>query len=137
MKYRFNRTLIIDDSSTDRYILKRTLSAGSFSEEYMEASTGVEALDKLTLRNGSILPNLIFLDVNMPVLNGFEFLDALQKIHGQLNKQIPVIIMCSIRDDHDKARAATYENVIAYLIKPVLMEDLEKLFDGNHFSQTA
>jgi CheY-like chemotaxis protein len=78
------------------------------------------ALD--ALRETDSLPDLILLDINMPVLNGWEFLDAIKENEKFLS--IPIYILTSSINDEDKTKAKEYPNIKDYIVKPLTREKL-------------
>jgi len=105
-------TLVIDDETLARQRLKRMLSAHESINIIGEASNGMEGLQQIELLG----PDLIFLDIEMPALNGFELL-------GRLAKP-PKIIFTTAYDQY--AVKAFEEESIDYLLKPIEKERLEK-----------
>lgn len=106
------RTLIIDDEDLARERLKRLISVYDNLELIGEASNGAEGLEKIE----TLVPDLIFLDIEMPVLNGFEMLARL--------KTPPKVIFTTAYDQY--AVKAFEEESIDYLLKPIEAERLEK-----------
>ncbi|WP_308990576.1 LytTR family DNA-binding domain-containing protein [Mariniflexile litorale] len=109
-------TIIIDDEPPARMRLKKLL--GNFSENIHiigEAQTGVEARDMIN----TLKPDLIFLDIEMPGLTGFELLEAIE--------HMPMIVFCTAYDQYSLKAFET--NSIDYLVKPVRLERLEKTIE--------
>jgi len=118
--------MIIDDDSTDRYLLKRIIKKSNFSCETFEAENGQEALDFLTNYEQNKLkyesdfpPILIFLDINMHIMGGFEFLENFSLLREGTEKyQTSVFTMLTSserKDDID--RAHSYDFVKGYITK--------------------
>ena len=118
--------LVVDDSETDRYLLKRLIQKTELIEFIYEVENGQEALDhleKMLLNSNDEqevrFPNIIFLDVNMPLLNGFEFLQKYLDF-TQENKQFPIsniIMFSSSENEEDRKKALAYDFVNDYMIK--------------------
>src|SRR4030095_2726616 len=106
------RTLIIDDEASARSRLRKLLSAYPEVEIVGEAQDGLEALNRITETG----PDLLLLDVQMPVQNGFEVLDSIPA------KRMPLVIFATAHDEY--ALAAFDANAIGYLLKPVKQERL-------------
>jgi CheY-like chemotaxis protein len=127
-------TLIIDDSEADRYILKRLIKKTGISEHIYEKENGQDALDFLAdyevnfkANPEQFPPILIFLDINMPIMDGFEFLEEFEKLQKMHDYSGSVLIMftSSERED-DKAKALAYGFVKGYLYKmPSSAEELK------------
>ena len=106
-------TLIIDDEPPARARLHKLLE--SFPETFRvvdEAKNGTEAVEKIN----QLQPDVIFLDIEMPGLNGFELLERLEKI--------PIVIFCTAFDQYSLKAFET--NSIDYLLKPVRLERLQQ-----------
>ena len=109
-------TLIIDDEPLARTRLEKLLL--NFPERINIigfSKNGAEALQQIN----SLKPDLIFLDIEMPLLNGFELIEALETI--------PLIVFCTAHDEY--AVKAFETNSVDYLVKPVRLERLEKTID--------
>lgn len=107
--------LVVDDSESDRYILRRLLKNAKIGDEVIECAGGREAL---ALLESGARPDLVFLDVNMPTMTGFEFLDAFVASGFDRTQPATTIIMCtSSSDPTDRARAAEFAFVGAYMVK--------------------
>jgi CheY-like chemotaxis protein len=113
----------------DALLLKQVLKNVSQNENVVSFECPLHALahieDCMERKAYVELPDLIFLDINMPHLNGFQFLDALSELEG--NFKTKVVMVTSSDDVKDIEKSAEYEYVIGYLIKPVRKEDLMHL----------
>ncbi|GAA4289731.1 LytR/AlgR family response regulator transcription factor [Aestuariibaculum suncheonense] len=110
------RTLIIDDEPPARQRIKELL--GDFSETFLvvdEACNGEEGVEKIQI----LKPDIIFLDIQMPEMNGFEMLQKLQNI--------PIVVFCTAFDEYALQAFAT--NSLDYLLKPVRKERLQQTID--------
>ncbi len=114
------KVLLVDDSATMRKIVRRKIKeVGFVVDEFVEAGDGKQAL-KMVI-NDSV--NLIFLDWNMPVMNGLEFIQTLRSL--SLPKRIPVI-MVTTEGSHEKVNQALKSGVDDHILKPI---DTERLRD--------
>ena len=125
------QVLIVDDSEIDRYILNRKLSRlGKDVVAIAEQSDGDEALSYLDecLKNDANIPEVIFLDVNMPKMGGFEFLAKFSRLHQYSELRNSNVMMYSTSDrNEDRQRAFGYPCVKDFLIKGELsVDDLEQ-----------
>lgn len=118
--------MVIDDDKVDRYLLKRTISKLDIEVKIFEADTGKSALDFLAnyeenskLYGEDFPPLLIFLDINMPIMNGFEFLEAFSKLRaGSYDYSSSVFTMyTSSEREQDKKKVESYEFVKGFVIK--------------------
>ena len=109
---------LIDDDHIFVYGAKRLMREMDFYQDLSVFSNGQEALDHFTgqVKNGDVLPSLIFLDLNMPIMNGWEFLEAFLNIPGIEPKGISIYIMSSSVDPRDleKIQSHSFFSLIFY-----------------------
>ncbi len=128
--------LCVDDDPITLMLSKKVISKASFSNEIITAKNGEEALhyfDTLkqnTPNEDQKLPKLIFLDLNMPVMGGWEFLDSFNSnTYKDFNDAVKVIILSSTIDPEDLNKAKQYPVVIDFLPKPITTSMLEYLIE--------
>lgn len=130
-----NRTILcVDDDPITLMLYKKVIAKAEFGDTILFAQNGEEALElllKIKSQDSDLTtsqtPDLIFLDLNMPVMNGWDFLEHFtKKIHKQ-SKQISIIILSSTIDPSDYIRAKQYEVVTHFLSKPLTVEMLKDL----------
>ncbi len=94
---------------------------------------GKEAINHIEdhANNGAMLPDVIFLDLNMPIMDGWQFLDRYESILPKLAKRIDVYVLSSSIFPEDVDRAKSFNSVIEYLIKPIANEKLVEIV-ANH-----
>jgi len=115
------RVLIVDDSKTIRSIVRKILTASRFALDVQEAEEGIAALNQL--RSGNF--NMVFLDYNMPGLNGFETL-------SEIKREIPdvAVVMMTSRMDNGIAERARASGALAFLKKPFYPADIDAVLAG-------
>jgi CheY-like chemotaxis protein len=114
------RTLLVDDDPTVIFLVKRLFKHEGFPEALTTFLSSVEALTFLQKQAPlGGLPQVILLDLNMPILNGWEFLDALQPLQEQLRDQCLVYILTSSLAPTDTSRANNNPLVAGLLHKPL------------------
>jgi CheY-like chemotaxis protein len=125
--------LLVDDDETSNFISQSVIDKMSFAEHIHQAINGKEALDFLldqcTRELIDSCPQVVFLDINMPVMNGLEFLSEFSK-HDQNFLHIPeIFILTSSNDPDDKAHTDQYAMVKGYISKPLTVEKLNHYFE--------
>lgn len=124
--------LCIDDDPITLMLCKKVISKSSFSHEIITAQNGEEALHhfntlKYTNDKNKRKPELIFLDLNMPIMGGWEFLDHFTSPDYSEFNSAPVIVLSSTIDPEDLAKAKKYPIIIDFLSKPITQQMLEYL----------
>ncbi|MFK7915895.1 MAG: response regulator [Pseudomonadales bacterium] len=128
--------LIIDDNEVDRYLLKRQLDKTSLEVTTFEEADGLSALNFLRdYRNNRALypedfpPLIFFLDINMPLLNGWEFLAEFSQLRLEHAIESSVVVMFTTSERaEDREKAREYDFVADYLIKgEYSSQDLERV----------
>lgn len=123
--------LHVEDDSVDSMVVQRAFKKSNIPFQLLHATDGAEALDMLRGTNGkpklTPMPRYILLDINMPKMNGLEFLAELRK-DSELSI-ITVFILTTSNDDRDRAEA--YKNHVAgYILKPVKLENYVSTFEA-------
>jgi len=119
------RTLIVDDDPIYTMLMKKLLEKNGFDPPLRSFENGRLALDYLKENHKSDEAHVIFLDINMPVLNGWEFLNEIAAFASPA-KTFVLIVSSSINQS-DVDRANSNEYVIRYLTKPILSDTVEEL----------
>lgn len=124
-----SNVLIVDDDLVYRFAAVRTIAATGMVTKVTECENGQEALNYIndTLTAGEELPDIIFLDINMPVMNGWDFLAKFKKVMAGHPKAVHVYIVTSSIDQSDMEHAREYGNVTDYIIKPVSKEAFARI----------
>ncbi|GAB4376899.1 MAG: response regulator [Salibacteraceae bacterium] len=117
---------VIDDDTIYQYLLKRELIETNLAGELIGFSDGAQALAYIheVMDEPENLPDLILLDIKMPIMNGWEFLEEFIKVRPRLPKEIVVLVISSSIDENDIQRAQEYSEVTDYIIKPVKRDEL-------------
>jgi CheY-like chemotaxis protein len=127
-----DQILCVDDDPITLMLCKKVIIKSSFSNEIITAQNGEEALSYFnTIRYAKNKPNehpqLIFLDLNMPVMGGWEFLDHFNSPEFSEFNTIKVVVLSSTIDPEDLEKAKQYPMVIDFLSKPITRSMLEYL----------
>lgn len=130
----FDKILFVDDDPITLMLCKKVIAKSSFANEIATAQDGEEALNYFnTLKYDSTkkitdkIPQLIFLDLNMPVMGGWEFLDHFTSDDYAEFSETKVIILSSTIDPEDLQRAKKHPVIIDFLSKPITTSMLEYL----------
>ena len=123
---------IIDDDPIFIYGTKRIIKEVDFAENIIVYNNGQEAVDGLKeiINEGGFLPEVIFLDLNMPIMNGWEFLEEYKNCHYDISKKTTIYIISSSVDPRDLERVKHYNEVDMYILKPITPDDLGKILSS-------
>jgi len=124
--------LLIDDSAATNTLNRRFLEQMNIVEKITIKLNGQEGLTYLTSKNEfgvSPSPNLIFLDINMPVMDGFQFLEKYDKLDSSLKAEILVIMLTSSINEKDAEKARKYDAVHDFMQKPLSEAQVNNLLD--------
>ncbi|HEY8954527.1 response regulator [Chitinophaga sp.] len=124
-----NTIFIVDDDPIHQQIAKIMIERQAISSHIRVFSDAQDVLDFLRENAGDVqaLPDLILLDLNMPVMDGWEFLEEYAEFQDQLPKQIRIFVLTSSIDEKDKERVNAYSFVTGYLTKPLSKEIIAHL----------
>ena len=123
---------VIDDDSVYQFTASRTLKATKLTDQILQFPNGQEALNFLNdnSTNAAKLPDIIFLDINMPVTDGWMFLDAFTKSKADFAKPITIYMVSSSIDPRDLNRAKNNPSVSDYVEKPISLNKFTELLNG-------
>ncbi|MCI4642115.1 MAG: response regulator [Flavobacteriaceae bacterium] len=123
---KINMSCIIDDDPIFVYGTKKVMKEVDFCSDVIVYHNGQDAINGLRnlVEEKKELPSLIFLDLNMPVMDGWEFLDDFITIPNNNIEKVHVYVISSSIDANDFIRARNYEVVNNYILKPITPEDL-------------
>lgn len=121
--------LLVDDNDTDNFISKRIIEITKFARRVEVKSSGKGALDYLKEHQGDIgnIPNLIFLDINMPIVDGFVFLYEFEKFNELVKSKSKVIILSSSDNKRDIDKIVNNNHVIKFITKPLTEVALDEI----------
>ena len=114
---------VVDDDSVYQFTASRTLKATHLAHQILQFPNGKEALAFLKNghEEGRHLPDIIFLDINMPITDGWAFLEEFHQLKAKLGKEIKIYMVSSSIDPRDRNRARNYPEVTDYMEKPISM----------------
>lgn len=116
---------VVDDDAVYRRTVQRLLQSTELIENVLTFENGHFILDYLqNEENEQQLPDIILLDINMPQMNGWAFLDAYEKLKPKLSKSIRIYMVSSSSNKEDIDKTKTYTCVASYIFKPFSKKDL-------------
>lgn len=127
---------LIDDDKIYQFTSRKILESTGLAKNILTFFNGSEAIGfiKESVEKGQQgLPDVIFLDINMPIMNGWQFLDEYHKIIDQFKKPIYIYMVSSSVDDSDIQRSKEYSGVTDYIIKPINKVKYQELIERLKF----
>lgn len=123
--------LLIDDDNISNFLMTRYLENFSSVKEIHSAENGQEAIKLIRsfYKDSKAWPDIIFLDINMPIMDGFAFLDAFYKLDFPNLRNPKIVIVSSSDSSLDKMKAKVF-GINDYLVKPISEEMLDKLLQA-------
>ena len=125
--------LLIDDDEIFQFIMKNTIAEISPDIKIKFFSDGEKGIDFLKQNLGAAtnLPDIILLDVNMPFMDGWEFLNEYKSLQTEIKKDINIYLLTSSNNPNDIAMAKEISELSGYLVKPISKEGIKNLI--SHF----
>jgi len=119
--YRFSRVMLIDDNDIDNLINSRIITSHNFASFVDVRTTTESALDYLRAlaADSPNIPSVIFLDLNMPIMDGFAFLEEFEKMADHIKRSSKVVVLSSSISPDDINKASTNAYVVKYINKPL------------------
>lgn len=125
--------LVIDDDDINIFIIKKIVEKTGFDIEMVARNNGQQAIDYIneTITENKPLPRLVLIDINMPVMNGWEFIEAYQALN--IDQKVDMYILSSSVYENDIEKTKSYKSVKGFISKPLSMERLTELVKAIQF----
>ncbi len=126
---RYKNALLIDDNEIDNFINERMITSSGFAEKVIVKNSADNALQFLKehQNDANTLPEIIFLDLNMPVKDGFVFLNDFEALSDTAKNKCKIVVLSSSISPEDINKASTNPYVIKYVNKPLSEKYLEAI----------
>lgn len=118
---------IVDDDVIYQTIINKIIQKSGVFSAHSSFKNGKEALTSLKeiiANNENSLPDIILLDINMPIMDGWEFMEEIEKIKTKISRHIDIYIVSSSIAVEDKNKSETFRNIIGYIPKPISVNEL-------------
>ena len=132
---RLHTILLVDDDAPTLFLNKLVIEDLDCTDRVLTAENGRQAIDMLTEKkdDGFLCPDLILLDINMPIINGWEFMDKYQTLSAKQKAKIVVVMLTTSLNPDDRSRAESIEDIKDFVSKPLdeitLKDIIEKHFN--------
>ena len=124
--------LIIDDDEINNFIAAKLIDKIPPKAKVSTCVNGQEGIDfvKNKLNNQDEFPDIIFLDINMPLMNGWEFLEEYEHIKNDIKKKVTINMLSSSVYNDDISKAETYTTVNKFISKPLTVDKIKDLYNS-------
>lgn len=121
--------MLVDDNKDDNFFHERVIRKSGFVNVVVPMQSGIDALEYLKNRYNHVEPHpdLIFLDINMPRMNGWEFLEEYNNLDKEFQSAVIVVMLTTSDSPEDRAKAALFNMVSGLKSKPLTIEMLEEI----------
>lgn len=131
MNRKVNCILLIDDNAADNFFHDRVIKRAGAANTVISVQSAKKGLEYIQSKDHhpDAHPDLVFLDINMPGMNGWEFLDEYAKLDEDLRRNEIIVMLTTSTNPDDREKASTIENVTGFLTKPLSEEMLEDIMN--------
>ncbi len=130
---KYSTAMLIDDNEIDNFINEKMIEGCNFAEQIYVHTSSRSALEFLNnfAKAGDVLaniiPEIIFLDINMPIMDGFQFVDEFRKMPSRVRKQCRIVMLTTSIDPSDKERCDEDDLIEKFISKPLTEEYLGEI----------
>jgi two-component system chemotaxis response regulator CheY len=120
---------VVDDDDTFQFITLKAIRSIASNNSVLQFLSGIDAIKFLSdnADHPESLPDVVLVDINMPVLDGWMFMDEFTALKNKINKPISIFMVSSSIDANDIARAKQNKHIADYLMKPISVDKFREL----------
>ncbi len=122
--------MLVDNSSIDNFVNSKIITRYQFATNvipFTKATKALKFLLELNSADESEIPSVLFLDLDMPEINGYEFLDAFQLLSDKVKKHVKIVILTNSMNPADAIACSKSESVVTFFQKPLIKDNIEAL----------
>jgi len=133
LTYKYKIVMLVDDNELDNFINQKIIESSFFAEKIYintSGSSALEFLKNLAVNKKlveALIPDVIFLDINMPLMDGFQFMDEYYKLQKEIKGKTKIVILTTSMSARDKEMATKYGAAISFINKPLNEDSLSKI----------
>lgn len=129
MNRKLNCVLLVDDSDSTNYVNEKIVNRADITSKVVAKESGMDALEYLKTAGDHEYPELIFLDINMPGMNGWEFLEAYEKLDKRNNGLLVVVMLTTSLNPDDRTKAVRLGYVGDFINKPLNTDKVLEIYE--------
>jgi CheY-like chemotaxis protein len=120
----------VDNDEVYLFLIRKVIEKKYNGRKILEFYNGLEAIEfiKENIDEPQLLPDIIFLDINMPVMDGWEFIESFKRIKNEIAKPITIYMVSSSVDEADMERAKNIKEISEFVCKPMTIEKVNHIF---------
>jgi len=132
-KQKYNCVMLLDDEELDNYINEKMMEGCQFAKKIYKSSSGLKVLeflqnpDETVMADNTLYPEIIFVDLNMPLMDGFEFIQKLKKIEDPKINACKLVVLTSSFNPVDKKKVMEISGDICFYNKPLTQAILDQI----------
>lgn len=132
-KAKYPTAMLIDDNEIDNFINQKMIEGHNYAERILIHTSSKSALEYLqNLQrdknlDSDLIPNIIFLDINMPIMDGFQFVEEYSKLEDRTKKHGKIVLLTTSVNPADEEKSKTIKYIIGFLNKPLTKKNLAEL----------
>lgn len=129
MSFKVGRVMLVDDNEIDNFVTRRVMEGVDFAEDVIVMTSGKGALDYISENKDALdnLPDIIFLDLNMPIVDGFLFLYEFDDFDQKIKDKCNIVVLSSVIEQTTIDKILKNEYVFDFIPKPINEDALNKL----------
>lgn len=130
---RFSTVMLIDDNEIDNFINQKMIEGCNFADKvyvHTSARSALEFLQNIERNENfprELIPQVIFLDISMPMMDGFQFLDEFEKLSGNIRDGLKIMLLTSSINPLDQQKSTSIPAIANYMNKPLTKDHLSNL----------
>ncbi|MBU0697063.1 MAG: response regulator [Bacteroidetes bacterium] len=123
---------IVDDDAVYQFTTRKSIEVHNLARKILIFSDGEEAINFMidNVANATDLPDIIFLDINMPIMDGFQFMEEYARLKPRIGKRITIYMVTSSVDSEDIERAKSISEISDYIVKPINPEQFKEIINA-------